>query len=58
MRNIFTPWATSIPIGTLLMVIGPFGYMAHNSFGSGMSVAEVRDGVESGEVEFENPVNE
>ena len=34
------PWVSSFPLGALLSLVGPYGYLFHNTFGDGLTVEE------------------
>ncbi len=59
--NIIVPWVSSFPLGAVLSLVGPYGYLFHNSFGSGKSVEDAA-AEQSGDAEanrtFENPTVE
>ena len=47
--NLCVPFAYSLPIGFILDIFGPYGYAAHNTFGSGLTIAEkLEHQIESG----------
>ena len=56
--NIIVPWISSFPLGFLLSLIGPYGYLFHNSFGSGKSVEDAAKEQlgESDTTSFGNPI--
>ena len=56
--NIIVPWVSSFPLGFLLSLVGPYGYLFHNSFGSGKSVPEAVAAQEGGDAEQSNPTFE
>jgi hypothetical protein len=56
--NIIVPWVSSFPLGFLLSLVGPYGYLFHNSFGSGKSVPEAVAAQGGGDAEQSNPTFE
>ena len=56
--NIIVPWVSSFPLGAVLSLVGPYGYLFHNSFGSGKSVADAALAQDSDNRTFENPAVE
>ena len=56
--NIIVPWVSSFPLGAVLSLVGPYGYLFHNSFGSGKSVEDAALAQNSDNRTFENPAVE
>ena len=47
----------TFPVGTILSLVGPYGYLFHNSFGTGLTVEEKIAELAGSDVSitFENP---
>ena len=55
--NVLVPYVGTFPVGTVLALVGPYGYLFHNSFGSGLTVEEKIAEMAGSDmsITFENP---